>query len=231
MVYAPLKVLSNHYTHYDLHDKNVLLYEVPNKQYINIKYHTNNQEFIVIKTRYIPIIIDYGRSWVDCKFFDNELTNSNEILNIVCDNTDECKSDCGKEVGFEFIGNRRGRDFLDTDHNKYYINTAKRNKSHDLRLLNTFNNYDYKNIDKTMEYTKKWLELLGNLICLNEFGTPEIVALNSSKITNVESASNALESVILSSDFEIDSNKDMTGLMPYTTMNIYLYELKNRTNE
>ena len=88
MIYAPLKVLSNHYTHYDLHDKNILLYEVPNNQYIDIRYYKNDKDYILIKTRYIPIIIDYGRSWIDCKFFDKELLNSNEILNIVGDNTE-----------------------------------------------------------------------------------------------------------------------------------------------
>lgn len=231
MTYAPLKVLSNHYTHYDLHDKNILLYEVPNNQYIDIKYYKNEEDYILIQTKYIPVIIDYGRSWIDCKFFDKELLNSNEIINIVCDNTEECNLNCGKEVGFDFIGNRRGRDFLDTDHNKFFINTAKRNKSHDLRLLNIFKNYDYRNLNSKIEYIEKWLELLTNLIYHNEFGTPEINGLHQSKITNVESAYNALEAIISSGGFEIDSLEDIEGLHRYTTMNIYLYDLKNRTIE
>jgi len=231
MIYAPLKVLSNHYTHYDLHDKNILLYEIPNNQYIELKYFKNDKDFILIKTRCIPIIIDYGRSWIDCKFFDKELLNSNEILNIVCDNMEECKSNCGKEVGFDFIGNRSGRHFLDTDHNKFYINTAKRNKSHDLRLLNIFKTYDYRNLDNKIEYIQNWLLLLDNLIYHNEFGTPEINLTTQSKIVNVESASNALESVILSNGFKEHSNDDISDSIKYTTMNIYLYELKNRILE
>jgi hypothetical protein len=231
MIYAPLKVLSNHYTHYDLHDKNILLYEVPNNQYIDIKYYKNSDEFTLIKTKYIPVIIDYGRSWIDCKLFDKELSNSNEILNIVCDNTTECQLNCGKEVGFDFIGNRRGRDFLDTDHSKFFINTAKRNKSHDLRLLNIFKKYDYRNLDIKIEYIQKWLEVLGNLIYHNDFGTPEIIGTNGSKITNVELTYNALDVIISSGGFEEHSLEDMEGAYRYTTMNICLYELKKRTIE
>jgi hypothetical protein len=37
-IYACLSYLKDHFTHYDLHDENVLLYELPKGKFVNIKY-------------------------------------------------------------------------------------------------------------------------------------------------------------------------------------------------
>uniref|UniRef100_A0A6C0HTE5 Protein kinase domain-containing protein n=1 Tax=viral metagenome TaxID=1070528 RepID=A0A6C0HTE5_9ZZZZ len=68
-IYGPLSTMRNCFTHYDLHLKNVLLYDVGVNKYIQMKYvyRDEDEEYIVsFKTRKICKIIDYGRS-----FFNN----------------------------------------------------------------------------------------------------------------------------------------------------------------
>jgi hypothetical protein len=59
-VYIPLGKLMNSFTHNDLHTKNVLLYKVPNNQYVEMRYYMEERS-ITIRTQYIAKVIDYGR--------------------------------------------------------------------------------------------------------------------------------------------------------------------------
>lgn len=56
------------FTHYDLHDENVLLRDIPtaNKKWVYVPYDYNNTT-LYIKTDRIPTIIDYGRTHVKVK--------------------------------------------------------------------------------------------------------------------------------------------------------------------
>jgi hypothetical protein len=68
-VYIPLGNLMRSFTHNDLHTNNILLYKVPNNQYVEMQYYMAGKETpIVIHTQYIVKIIDYGR----CFFRKNE---------------------------------------------------------------------------------------------------------------------------------------------------------------
>jgi len=67
-IYGPLSNMSKYFTHYDLHLNNVLLYDVGEKKYIEMKYiYRNGSEIttILFKTRKICKIIDYGRCYFD----------------------------------------------------------------------------------------------------------------------------------------------------------------------
>lgn len=59
-VYIPLGKLMNSFTHNDLHTKNVLLYKVPNNQYVEMRYYMEGR-LVTIRTQYIAKVIDYGR--------------------------------------------------------------------------------------------------------------------------------------------------------------------------
>jgi hypothetical protein len=85
-IYMPLAMLTKHFTHYDLHDENVLLYEPVKNKYIEYNYHifdSNGRtelKVVKFKSRYITKIIDYGRSYFNTNDIPNNL-NTNDIPN------------------------------------------------------------------------------------------------------------------------------------------------------
>ena len=121
-VYYPLYHMRKHFTHYDLHMDNVVLYEPAPGQYIQFHYHTA-KGVVSFKSPDIAKIIDYGRSYIH----DGE--TSKDIYDHVCQ-LDECKPNCGEDYGF-------GTFPLSNEHGFYHIVTQKKNESHDLRFLNT----------------------------------------------------------------------------------------------
>jgi hypothetical protein len=94
-VYAPLGMLSNEFSHYDLHSGNVVLYRIGNEQanrdrlreiavggvpnngqYITMKYHYPDGEVVSFNTFDIAKIIDYGRSYFSYTDEKNKKTYS-----------------------------------------------------------------------------------------------------------------------------------------------------------
>jgi hypothetical protein len=120
IIYHALSSFSKQFTHYDLHDENVLIYEPVKGKYIQYMYHNEDGTVTTFNSRYIPKIIDYGRS-----FFDNGNVNSKTIYDKIC-NTNDCQPYCGEEYGFRW---------LDPEPNDYFLYSSKKNESHDLRLL------------------------------------------------------------------------------------------------
>lgn len=137
-LYATLSSLSNLFTHYDLHYENVIfsVYDKP----IEINYATKFGP-IKIFTKYIPVIIDYGRCFVNCyKLNNNVQINSGVIAEMAC------KTNCNTILndlhgacntvpyGMHFIKT----DDLTFSHNEdnWYINPKIKNNSSDLRFVN-----------------------------------------------------------------------------------------------
>jgi hypothetical protein len=157
-VYAPLGMLSDEFTHYDLHDENVILYTMRSKpepsnrnrdeaiamikadgvlnngEYITMKYHYPDGEVVSFNTFDIAKILDYGRSY----FKESEKINSSTYYQKL---TESIKSS-------QEPSKRRGRGLGKCANESYniledeepegsfhYICTNKRNKSHDLRLV------------------------------------------------------------------------------------------------
>ena len=116
-LYFALEHLRNVFTHYDLHQNNVLLYELPANQYITMHYHSDIE--ITFQTRYIPKIIDYGR----CYFFENDTKNSKYFHDEILCKLKECKPKCGQRFGHDYYGK-----------NNAFINKLTNNISHDLRF-------------------------------------------------------------------------------------------------
>ena len=119
-IFIPLGVLSDSFTHNDLHTNNVLLYTIPNNKYIVLNYHIRENMVVKIKTRYIAKIIDYGRAYFrgssrlsSAYFFNNILTEP------VC----KTHKDANGYTWFEPANN-----------NSYYISQTEGNVSKDLWL-------------------------------------------------------------------------------------------------
>ena len=128
-IYMTLSSLSDVFTHYDLHDENVLVYEPVKGSHIEYHYHDakGNKE-TVFRSKYIAKIIDYGR----CFYHDKDSTAmtgdvNSFYKNIVCK---ECKPRCGENKGYQWLNNKPN--LLNIF---YFISSQVSNPSHDLRLL------------------------------------------------------------------------------------------------
>jgi hypothetical protein len=138
-IYAVLSTLSQAgvFTHFDMHGGNVLLYKIPDDQYVTMKYINGlGGRTVAFKTRYIAKIIDYGRAF---------LPENAEIYALLC-TAQECnatttgvddkgratvhKGTCGDDSGYNFF--EKGDDIV--GQKGFYISTNRLNNAHDLRL-------------------------------------------------------------------------------------------------
>jgi hypothetical protein len=114
-IYYTLHIMNSKFAHYDLHTKNVILYQPYKDGYIEYFYYLENGEIIQFKSPYIVKIIDYGRCYIE-KY-------SNEIKKVV-DNS-ICHSS-----GY----------MINTDIAKvFHMYYNKPNNSNDLRLFDSIN--------------------------------------------------------------------------------------------
>jgi hypothetical protein len=130
-VYSVLSVLKDEFTHYDLHSDNVLIYTIPNNEYVKLRYYESDREYIEIETRYIAKIIDYGRCFY--KGVKSYLPKSFKKA---------------EECGYNFFSH-----FIDPI--DYYISALLVNKSHDMLLAYSTNK---KVFDETL-FSKKIIYL------------------------------------------------------------------------
>jgi hypothetical protein len=122
-IYMPLSTLAKEFTHYDLHTKNILIYEPVKGKYIDYTYIYKNGDIVEFKCRYIAKIIDYGR----CFFKDNcnsKITGYSKLIYQSICNIPECDTDCGENKGFSHFNNKYNS-----------INSLDPNITHDLLLL------------------------------------------------------------------------------------------------
>ena len=85
-IYATLSNLNNIFTHYDLHLNNVMYIKLPTPS--KIVYHLDDDKVVTLFTQFIPIIIDYGRSFIDCSKIDS-IISSKVFTDRACD-LDDC---------------------------------------------------------------------------------------------------------------------------------------------
>jgi hypothetical protein len=156
-IYSTLYALRKVYTHYDLHLQNVMFFEVPDNKKMEIIYNLNGKIF-KIYTCFIPIIIDYGRSYIDCLKIDDsiyskvftEIACSNEL----CNNNEQPKCN-SKESGL--VIEKDENDIYSKQEKFHYINLRNKNESFDLRYLHNIMN----NVDE-IEVKKDYLRYLNN---------------------------------------------------------------------
>ena len=187
-VYAPLSMLSDVFTHYDLHAGNVMLYPVGNGKHIQYNYHYKDRT-VTFNSEYIVKMIDYGRSF----FKDEGGYNPEDIYKDLCESKGRCK-DCGKHRGFQT---------LQLDTNKY-ASSRVRNMSYDLMLL--LNIQDYNRFNK--ELNKDLSKLIYSTVYEGFEGTTEITGENSNKICNVNDARRHIEKLMKKMFFKKNNDYD-----------------------
>jgi hypothetical protein len=222
LVYMTLDKWRNIFTHYDLHAENIILYEIPHIKYLEVivKYIDGEVKF---NTNYVPIIIDYGRSYIDCDTFTEEILNSSKFLSKVC-TTEQCPSKCGNERGFNFVGEKNGEEFLPTSEKDYFINTARKNISHDLRLLSILRDYyNFHGLHSKLSGSNK--DILGSFIDLltslkyDRFGTAENLTVESDQILNVRHAHQKLKKIVESATLDFSRREKYGTLTIYADTN------------
>lgn len=193
-------MLSDVFTHYDLHYENVMLYEPVKGKHIEYHYHYGART-VTFNSGYLVKIIDYGRC-----FFEDEQTgyNPRDIYKDLCDSENEGSSCyyCGEDGGFTWL-----------DPNPtYHISSQKRNMSHDLRLIHMLKGF-------TPTYNANLLQLIQNTLYTHQYGTPEITAQNDAQICNVNDARRHLEKLIRMNYFQM--NNDYDPALKLGEMHIY----------
>ena len=224
-IYEGLNKFKDMFTHYDFHTDNVLLYKIPDDDYIEIIYHddTTSNEYH-IKSKYIPIIIDYGHSFINCDKIDSMIKTSDEIFTTVCNNdylssNPVCHGKCGWDSGF-FYNNLPNKD-------NYYICSRIANRSHDLKLLQCFRNeVDLTEIENESPYLQEFTEFLYQVFFKDQYGTPELNTREVGEINNVEQAAEGLRSIIQMPSFIEDNENFFTGKKKYGTLHVWIDKLK-----
>jgi len=193
-VFFPLSMLHDVFTHYDLHDENVLIYKLPPDQYVIYEF-TFKETTYRFKTRFIAKIIDYGRC-----YFNDKGTHytSMKIYEKICA-ADKCnkrfkprnphllteiynrifgtthgsiKENCGNLSGFKNLRNKTT--------NYYHIDSTCSNCSHDLRLMNLLKTVLNK---KTLFKSPKFMQ--PRVVYETVYGTPAQKSQTDGKVYNV----------------------------------------------
>ena len=233
-IYMPLATLSETFTHYDLHSRNVLIYEPVPGKYIDYKYVLDDGSIVEFKCRYIAKIIDYGHAF----FKDDSNTeisgSSKSIYETICKNIEECGDMpgdyCGKDKGFSSFGDKN---IL----SGYSVDSCLRNRTHDLLLLyrikkelkrpswsdkdsnpflqNIFDNLEYGN-EVSLEADE-----LETGFSAYEFGSVEKLSdsIFPERINNVIDAHNALKTAVL--HYKIQNDLDHQALTSFGSLTIY----------
>lgn len=200
-IYAPLAMLGNTFTHYDLHMNNVLLYNLGKDKFIQMNYIYPDVT-VSFKTNLIAKIIDYGRSY----FYTDENMNSEIIRKKVCQVCD----DCGKKSGYSSF-DKTAR----PDHNVNHIP----NISHDLRFM--------KLIRKNMHYmngmSEELKKLLNEVRYDDDYGTKERESSpNSSNINNIYDAQMRLKELLVHPTFQTSNNQQYSDSTSIGTLDVYM---------
>jgi hypothetical protein len=151
LIYFMLDSIKNVYTHYDLHGNNVMIYELPDNKHITINARYNDGRNVELKTRLLPVLIDYGKNYIDCNNYEQTIINkSTKILTRICNNDNRvggpCNDVCGNKKGYRQTSDRdkhnesNPNEFIFKDPRKA-CNVGSNNISTDLRLL--WNPSDY----------------------------------------------------------------------------------------
>jgi hypothetical protein len=224
LVYSCLSSLSPQFTHYDLHAQNVQLVKIPNDGYSLLRVHLADGRTVPFKTNYLPVIIDYGRCFVNCAAL-----NSNDIAKRVChfdsknpNKVDRvCKKTCGDESGYDLPDyNKKTQVFEEQKRDTSDI--SRTNISADLRLLNDIK--FSKNFSLPNDYCGKNLSELLKIITLpihRYYVLREDTSMDPSRVANIMTAKNALLTMINNPRFVQENNANFSSHRQYNTIDIW----------
>ena len=182
---------------------------------MSVHYYTGGKLIMAYKTAILPVVIDYGRCFVNCAAMQ-----SFEVLKRVCSMDTSrggpCADSCGNERGYAFSSpyKQATNTFDETDENSYYINYTKKNNSHDLRFLKYF----YSSIDFVNVATHPLVVMLSRIsTSMTEFGFPEMASVPDSTIRNIDDALKQLTALVQRQGF----TTGFEGLPEYGQLHIH----------
>ena len=222
MTHQLLSSFSNILTHYDLHLGNLALVKLPKGRYISVNYRYPNGSIVSYNTTYIPVLIDYGRCFVNCKVMNAAINSSEEIMKVVCQNDSRskggvCLDSCGNDTGYQFSTNYddKKNTFVSARDDNFYIDYTRRNMSHDLRLLNDITDtFNFSAVSVGDEYIQKtliadfFMTKMRPMDC--EFGSMERESSPTGRISNVNDAARLLTEIVANPQF-IAKNNEFLG--------------------
>lgn len=217
MTYSLLNSFKDMLTHYDLHTGNVSVVPVPEGKAITIVYFAKGKEVLRYKSAIIPVVIDYGRCFVNCA-----ATNSFEVLKSVCamdsSHGGPCADSCGNERGYGFSSpyNSANNTFAESDVDNYFINYTKKNNSSDLRFIKYFSNQ----VDFSQVADHPLIQLMSRIVgAQTEYSVfPEMASVRGSQeINNITDALNQLTQTIKTPGF----TSGFEGYVDYGRLDIH----------
>ena len=204
-LYVPLAQLKNNFTHYDLHLKNVYMYEPVVGKYIEYNYWFSSTRAISFKSSYMLKIIDYGRS-----YFKDDQTgqNAKDIYDDeLCDGAVECNEPeeitgvCGENVGFGWL-KKNGQN----PSKNFYISAQHKNISHDLLPLTRIK--ENHTLPRPNNLTSDLQALVSKVVYTDYFGTKENTTTGyPHSIFNVADAAKFIMAYVASKKYQATNNQ------------------------
>jgi len=210
-LYIPLAQIMDNFTHYDLHLKNILMYQPDESKYIHFHYYLKADTVVSFKSSYILKIIDYGR----CYFNDEESgINSKKIYQNVCA-VPECEH-CGYDSGFNWLSDIRSDEAV-----FYHINSKRKNISHDLLPLKSIRQSNLGG--NPLQLSRELNNLIKKIVYKDEFGTRENETIGyPHRIYNVDDAAKCIIDEVISVDFHADNEQVNASKSKLGDLHIYM---------
>jgi hypothetical protein len=239
ITYSLLSSLADYFTHYDLHTQNIVLVKIPNNQYVNIRLHLADGVTIVnYKTIYIPVLIDYGHIFANCKNLNRLLNSSDEIIQTACDYDNfnpsfaerSCPNECGNFSGYSWnpIYNRATRTFRPQTREYFYIDPTKKNITHDVKLLNLVKQIlSNRNFDAIVNSNYIGRTLIGDFLRTKivdldtTFGSAQNTNAMNDRCYNVHSAFHLINEIVANPEFNANNDLLYAGKQLYRTIDIW----------
>ena len=220
-VYLPLSKLNDQFTHYDLHDNNVILYKPVDGKYLEYHYHNADGTVVNFKSQYILKIIDYGRSFINIGPSGRGL--SKNYRQELCD-VPECNvndDECGEKEGYSWLEPEQNEE-------NHFISSSIRNRSHDLRLLNIMKDridWQEPTFKASPARTVLWSNIIGRVVYDENYGTPEADSLPDPFIRNVMDAEAKLRVSIMKPELKDANDAHYSGMSKLGDLHVYPYKL------
>ena len=232
MIYQLLSSFANKFTHYDLHLENVVLTEVPDNRFIHVIFHYPDGSVLHYNMSYIPVIIDYGHCFVNCRQMNETMPSSVDIMKIVCNNDairnpkkPSCRHTCGNLSGYHYSTNLDEMDeFILASAENNFKDYTRKNISHDCRLMHEILYYfDFNSLSKGNFIVQNLvIGIFDNLAKMyNRFGTYEDGDESSKTINNIINASDKLTEIISQPEFNIHNDFLLREKKLYGTLHIW----------
>jgi len=192
-IYKPLSVLMYEFTHNDLHQKNVLLYKLPNNGCFRMNFINSDGSQFSFLTNHVVKIIDYGRAFFYASDTDNSPRYLEELKALLFTKFHPPFRDhMLTRYGYMYWGNTENDPFHDPVKN-YFVDTQNGNISIDLRAARNCWQYI-----KPNKFTFPICSLLSRVSYETTYGTPgKQTDLKDNRIRNVHDMAVQLEQLFV----------------------------------